>query len=191
MNIIMPPDLQFDYLPHNAFQSEAERQDILSRGLEELRKGNVNESALQFGSKYQERIESDYAPKVAVRWINERVGHGVFTEEDLKAGCYIGEYTGIVRENMRRYFVPLNNYCYEYPVPDSIGRSFVIDATSGNFTRFINHSTKPNLKPHYAFYDGFYHLILLCLRDIQKGEQLCYEYGPSYWYIRDRPEELD
>jgi len=59
-----------------------------------------------------------------------------------------------VRENNRRYFEPLNNYCYEYPVPDSIGRSFVIDATQGNLTRFINHSYEPNLKPKYAFLKG-------------------------------------
>ena len=102
----------------------------------------------------------------------------------------MGEYTGIVRENVRIYFAPLNNYCYEYPVPDALGRSFVIDATRGNFTRFINHSRAPNLKPVYAFFDGFYHLIFLSLKEIQKGEQLSYDYGRNYWLLRSDPEEL-
>lgn len=189
-NTILPPGLEFDYLPQIAFQSEEEKADILARGLEELRQGKVSEAALALGKKYRKQIEAAYESKVSIRYINERVGHGAFAEERIQAGSYVGEYTGIVRENVRVYFAPLNNYCYEYPVPDAIGRSFVIDATQGNFTRFINHSTRPNLKPTYAFYDGFYHLILLSLRDIEKGEQLSYEYGARYWYLRTPPQEL-
>lgn len=188
--VLYPEGLRFTYLPQIAFQSEAERRDILRRGLAELEKGNVPAAARALGQKYKEKIESDYAPQVSIRHINERVGYGAFAEEPIKKGEFVGEYVGIVRENMRIYFAPLNNYCYEYPVPDFIGRSFVIDASSGNFTRFINHSKRPSLKPYYAFYEGFYHLIFFALRKIEIGEQLTYEYGPSYWYIRSRPEEL-
>ena len=102
-------------------------------------------------------------------------------------GQFLGEYTGIVRKNDRRYVEPLNNYCYEYPVPDSIGRSHVIDATQGNFARFINHSSKPNLKPEYAFFDGFFHLIFITNRAIKLGEPLSYNYGSTYWYLRGLP----
>lgn len=181
---------EFELLTQIAFNSAKEKRDILSRGLKELRKGNVSAEALEMGEKYRKNIESADAPKISIRFINEQVGHGVFAEENLKADRYIGEYTGIVRENVRIYFVPLNNYCYQYPVLDRTGRHFVIDATKGNFTRFINHSYTPNLKPVYAFIDGFYHLILISLRAIRKGEQLSYEYGPQYWYIRPPPEAL-
>lgn len=188
--VLFPPDLEFVYLPQIAFESEEGRRDVWARGVAKLERGEVGEEALLLGAKYRKEIEADYAPCVSVRFINEQVGHGAFAEEDLKKGCFIGEYTGIVRENNRRYFAPLNNYCYEYPVPDSIGRSFVIDAKQGNFTRFINHSSKPNLQPAYAFFDGFYHAIFLSLRLIVKGEQFTYDYGANYWYVRDRPEEL-
>lgn len=183
--------MQFEYLPQISFKSKKARVEIHSRGLKELQKGNVPLEALQLGKKYRKKIESQYAPEVSIRFINERVGHGVFVEEVIKADRFIGEYTGIIRENLRTYFVPLNNYCFEYPVPDQIGRNYVIDATKGNFTRFINHSNKPNLIPTYVFFDGFYHLIFLSLRDIQKGEQLSYDYGAGYWYIRTPPEELN
>jgi SET domain-containing protein len=63
----------------------------------------------------------------------------------------------------------------------------VIDATQGNLTRFINHSRDPNLQPIHVFYDGFYHLIFIALRKIQQGEELSYDYGQSYWYLRDPP----
>ena len=36
-------------------------------------------------------------------------------EEEIPPRTYVGEYTGIVRKNNRRYFTPMNNYCYEYP----------------------------------------------------------------------------
>lgn len=180
----------FHYLPQIAFQSEQEKQEILSRGLLELKKGTIPQQAIQRGQKYRGLIENSFEPKVAIRYINENVGYGAFAEEPLKARQYIGEYTGIVRENLRNYFAPLNNYCYEYPIPDPIGRSYVIDATQGNFTRFINHSDSPNLKPLYAFLDGFYHLIFLAMRPIAPGEQLSYAYGSRYWYLRSPPEKL-
>ena len=186
----MQNNYEFELLNEIGFQSAKERREILSRGLKELQKGNVSPKALKLGEKYRKEIEVNEWPLVSIRYINDNVGHGVFAEELLKADCYIGEYTGIVRENTRIYFVPLNNYCFQYPVLDRTGRNFVIDGTKGNFTRFINHSPKPNLQPAYAFVDGFYHLIIFPNRDIQKGEQLSYDYGESYWYIRSRPEEL-
>jgi uncharacterized protein len=188
--VAFPPDLEFGYLPQIAFQSEEEKRDILARGLAKLERGEVSGEALLLGEKYRKEIEADYAPHVSVRYVSEQVGYGVFAEEELEGGSFIGEYTGMVRENDRRYFAPLNNYCYEYPVPDSIGRSFVIDATQGNFTRFINHSSRPNLRGIHAFFDGFYHAIFLSLRAIRKGEQLSYDYGANYWYIREKPQEL-
>jgi hypothetical protein len=183
----MKENLSYDHLPHNEFVDKA---DVLRRGLEELAKGNIPKEAIALGTKYRREIEVGYEPNVSIRWVSEKVGYGAFAEEVIEPDTFVGEYTGVVRENVRVYFQPLNNYCYEYPVPDDIGRSFVIDATKGNFTRFINHSKKPNLKPVYAFLDGFYHLILISLCKIEKGEQLSYEYGARYWWLRDPPEEI-
>lgn len=189
-NVQKPRHLKYSHLPQIAFQSEEEKKLILKRGLSEQAQGKIPSDALERGEFYHSFIQFDYAPLCSIRWIGRKVGYGVFAEEQIPAESYVGEYTGIVRENIKIYFAPLNNYCYEYPIPDSIGRSHVIDATQGNFTRFINHSYQPNLQPLYAFVDGFYHLILISLRDIEKGEQLSYEYGPSYWYIRSAPQKL-
>ncbi len=177
-------------LPQIAFQSEEEQNEIFKRGMEALRLGKISPKALVLGKKYRKKIGSAFCPNIEIRYISERVGHGVFAKSPMKKRSYVGEYTGIVRENIKIYFAPLNNYCYEYPIPDRIGRSFVIDATDGNFTRYINHSYNPNLKPQYAFFDGFYHLIFVALKEIQIGEQLTYDYGHNYWLIREPPESL-
>lgn len=172
------------------FASQKERQEIRRRGLEQFQKGQVSLEALELGKKFGEPIQKNREPKVSIRFIDEQVGHGAFAEEDLESGQYVGEYKGLVRENIRVYFAPLNNYCYEYPVLDRLGRSYVIDATEGNFTRYINHSYEPNLSPCYAFLDGFYHVVFLALRPIRAGEQLSFNYGSSYWCLRSPPQGL-
>jgi len=182
--------LQFQYLPHIAFETSPDRQDVRKRGRKKWKNNEVSLESQELGVQFIEKIEASYLPHVSVRKINELIGYGLFAEENLEANSYVGEYTGIIRKNDRRYAEPLNDYCYEYPVPDDIGRSFVIDGTQGNLTRFINHSFDPNIKPALAFYDYFYHVIFLTLRKIKKGEQLFFNYGNNYWYIRGNPSNL-
>lgn len=174
-----------------SFRSKEEKLEIQKLGLEQLENGIVSEEALLLGNKYKDIIESHDLPKMSIRLINENVGNGVFAEEPLEKGSYIGEYTGVVRENTRIYFVPLNNYLMEYPALDELGRNLVVDAENGNSCRFINHSTEPNLKAHYAFIDGFYHILLFALRKIEIGEQLTHDYGANYWVLRSAPEKLE
>jgi uncharacterized protein len=185
------PDLEaripFKFLSCITFESPEDQADILARGKAKHQNNQVSHQAQELGKKFIEKIDAAYIPQASVRWISDKVGYGLFAEEEIPQGSYVGEYTGIVRRNDRRYFEPLNNYCYEYPVDDEIGRSFVIDATQGNLTRFINHSSQPNLQPIHVFYAGYYHLIFVALHLIHKGEQLIFDYGESYWYLRDPP----
>lgn len=173
--------LSYRHLPLNVYED-----DLKEKG----EQSNPSSLAKKLGRKYHKQILSSYIPDVSIRWVHPSVGYGLFAEEPLKKDHYVGEYTGIVRRNDRRYFEPMNNYCYEYPVPDEIGRNYVIDATSGCLTRFINHSSKPNLKPLHVYWEGFYHLIFLALQEIAVGDQLSFDYGESYWYIREKPCDL-
>ncbi len=180
----------FAYLGLNSFESIDDQLDVHNRGLKHLSEGKVSQESLDLGQQYHKEILSSYIPKVSVRFISDDVGHALFAEEEIEVGRYVGEYTGIVRKNDRRYGYPINNYCYEYPIPDEIGRNFVVDATRGCLTRFINHSSDPNLKPFYAFYEGYYHVIFLSIKKISVGDQLLFDYGKSYWYVRGAPKVL-
>jgi SET domain-containing protein len=170
----------------NLFESESEKEVVRQKGLHQ----DKTPAAIRLGKKFHAQILSAYTPKVSVRWIDTTVGYGLFAEEVIDKNQYVGEYTGVVRQYDRRYFEPLNNYCYEYPVCDDTGRHFVIDATAGCLTRFINHSYAPNLQPSYAYWEGFYHLIFTAKKKIAPGEQLSFDYGESYWYLRDKPVQL-
>lgn len=183
-------ELGFKFLKKNVFETKEEEQKVKEKGMKKFETNIIPSEQIENGIKFKEMIQTAYIPKVSIHFLNEDVGHGLFAQEALSIGVYVGEYTGTVRENDRRYLEPLNNYCYEYPVPDEDGINYVIDATHGNLTRFINHSYQPNLKPMYAFIDGFYHLIFLSIKSINKGEQLVYNYGNNYWYLRGKPAEL-
>ena len=182
--------LKFRYLAKNTFESAADKEELRQKGLEKLKDNAISEQSLELGEQFRDKMEAACMPSLSIRRIDEKVGYGLFAEEDLEARAYIGEYTGLVRKNDRLYFEPLNDYCYEYPIPDSIGRNYVIDGTSGNLTRFLNHSDQPNLKPVHVFYDGFYHLIFLAIHAIKKGTQLKFHYGQNYWALRGKPADL-
>lgn len=182
--------LHFKYVTKNIFLSLEEEKKIKQKGLEQKEKGEIKEETLLLGEQFFEKIQSLYMPSLSVRFVSDAMGYGLFAEEDLEKNTYLGTYTGLIRENKIQFLKPLNNYLHEYPIPDELGRSFVIDAEQGNLTRFINHSTKPNLKAVQAFHNGFYHLIFLTLDSIKKGSQLFNEYQKGYWYTRKKPIDL-
>lgn len=169
------------------FQDEKLFHSLQEMGIKKQEAGEVLQEHLEYGKQFKHQIEQGVLAKASVRFCGDKIGWGLFAEEALKKGAFVGEYTGRVRKNDDHLSV--NNYLYEYPIPDYIGRSHVIDATEGNLIRFVNHKTDANLKPVYAFVEGIYHLILLAKRDVAVGEELTYDYGKSYWYVRSPPIE--
>ncbi len=176
-------NLQFTYLDHLTVLDPQEKEKITRDGPKYL-----DGIAQDNGKHYGPLIHSAFIPKVSVRFVSEEAGYGLFAEEDLPANSYVGEYVGKIRKNNEHG--TFNHYLYSYPVLDSIGRNYVIDATWGNLLRFANHSFTPNLKPCYAYCFSFYHTIFITLRPIVKGEQLTYNYGKNYWYSRGTPLTL-
>ena len=54
----------------------------------------------------------------------------------------------------------------------------------GSVARFVNHSRTPNVAIK-VFFDGqILRLALVCLRDIQTGEEVTLNYGHEYWQQR-------
>ena len=175
-------DCSFTYIKKLLFESE----DLLARALACT---EISQAALAFGKKYSQEIIAGFSPPVECRYVSEKVGHGLFTKTALDEEAFIGEYVGLVREPSCLH--PPNNYLWTYPVKDHLDRSLDINAEPyGNHTRFINHSFSPNLKPLFAHVGGIFHVILIAIRPIKAEEQLSYDYGKNYWYIRGKPADL-
>lgn len=134
-------------------------------------------------------IDLAHLAPVSVVKIDDLVGHGVFADRVIRANDVIGEYTGVLRRN-----VPGDEHNRYLAGTQPYGRfdDFVIDGQhEGNITRFINHSFKAaNVRSEHVFHELRWHRVLRAERDIQRGEQLLWDYGVNYWAERERPAEL-
>lgn len=134
-------------------------------------------------TRYGRLIDKGYVAPVVVRFVDKKLGHGVFAKKNIKAGEMIGDYTGILC-NMDSIKDTL--YSFSYPAIRVDGTeidNFVIDASeAGNITRFVNHSThNPNVYVETIPYKNIWHQVFIASCDINEGEQLFIDYGSGYW----------
>ncbi len=128
-------------------------------------------------------LEGKETRRLSLRKVNDRVGNGVFAEEDLTVGTYLGEYSGVyvaVNETTKS-----NLYYFSTP-------SFNIGISAehaGNMTRFFNHSGEPNVGFNYVFYNDRWHVVFFANRPISIGEELRINYGENYW--KGHEDQLD
>lgn len=132
---------------------------------------------------YGAKIAKSYRPALSVRFISKNVGVGVFAEQDLQPGDFLGEYTGVV---MHRDDVHGKDYTWEYPVITEDNRRVSLDAKNkGNELMLVNHGNDPNVKVKYILgTDGLWHICYLVIRPIKKGQQVLVSYGSKYWKAR-------
>jgi hypothetical protein len=180
---------QITYAPHLDFAKLKIYQKLCRKTIKFHRKGMLDEEQLWLGSYFQKEILSAPLPAVRLRWIDEKLGWGVFAERDLPNMEYIGEYAGIVRKRKRSD--AKNAYCFEYVIAEGEHSDYNIDALDqGGLVRFINHSDKPNLTSALATARDLSHVIFYTKKPVSKGEQLCYHYGPVYWTKRSAPQNI-
>lgn len=102
-------------------------------------------------------------------------GQGVFALQPIAAGETIIEYTGEViswEEALRRH--PHDPSQPDHTFYFHIDDERVIDGkVGGNVSRWINHACDPNVEAD----DSSGRVFLLALRDIERGDELFFDYG--------------
>lgn len=111
-------------------------------------------------------------------------GRGVIATRAFERGEFVLEYYGELidyeeakrRENV--YSDKENIGCYMYYFKFK-NKQYCIDATkeTDRLGRLLNHSKKGNLRTRTFLVKESPHLVLFADRDIQPGEELCYDYG--------------
>jgi hypothetical protein len=183
------------YLPHLEFTEKRIEDKVRNLCDRALDKGYIETRQKWLGAFYSKEIESSLIPELTIKWIDDSLGYGVFANCNIPKLAYVGEYTGELKWRPRWWQIHRlnrrNAYCFHYPIGEGRSSPFVIDAEEkGNHTRFINHSDEPNLEPVSVFQGGVFHIIFLASRPIQKGTQLCYDYGADYWTKRRGEKQL-
>ena len=129
-------------------------------------RGETPQSASIRGALYRQDMLAGTCADIAIRWIDDVLGYGVFAEQPITKGEYIGEFAGVVRS--AHWLRPgLNAYCLRYPSKIFSGflpAYYLVDAKdAGNEIRFVNHSYQPNLVPKVAVQHGLVHQLFLLL----------------------------
>ena len=139
---------------------------------------------------HYDNLEKKYGPQIArgeispmtVRFINDKIGYGVFSEIDLKPGDFVGEYTGKI---INTKDLKDGKYTWGYlNAHEMHGKeiNLSLDAgPAGNELRFINHDYVPNAGMQYVLQGGIWHVCYITSRPIKKGEQILTDYGKRYW----------
>ncbi len=137
----------------------------------------------QLSILYGDDIATKKLMPMSIRWIDCQVGHGIFAEQDMLTGGFVGVYGGQVQD---RLLVDSKDYAWAYPGETLEGGKITLDgAIKGNELRLINDGKDPNCVVEYIIGpDNIWHVCYLALKDIKKGEQLLISYGPAYWDTR-------
>lgn len=165
------------YARHLAFPSKKVYQ--LVRGLckEAFEKGMISKRAEWLGVVFRNQIDMGGVKQVSIRWIGDRMGFGLFAEEDIPKGEMIGEYTGLVRRCFPLLFLP-NRYSFRYPLYRLLFGSYTIDAEGfTNEVSFINHSQNPNCESVVSINHHLFHVLIRAKVDIPMGSELAFDYG--------------
>ena len=120
------------------------------------KRGRFTEKQLWMGHYFSQEIKEGSCADVTIAWIDETIGYGVWSNREIPAYTYVGEYLGTLRrptffrdrDNYYNfnYYVTLNYFERNLRAP------YLVDAQdAGNFTRYINHSDRPNLAMASAY----------------------------------------
>ena len=150
----------------------------------------LSERAEWLGELYTDEIKNAHIAHIHIQYINEYIGHGVFANQHLPVGSFVGIYTGIVRH--RSLFCKRSKkYSFAYPHIKFGLRRFTIDAEDqGNETRYINHSYHPNCEAISAYCGGIFYVIIRTTQKVLTGQQLLLNYGGEYWRNRHPSVEI-
>ncbi|KAH8276360.1 hypothetical protein KR026_004772 [Drosophila bipectinata] len=112
-------------------------------------------------------------------------GWGVRALANVPKGTFVASYTGEILTALEADRRTDDSYYFD------LDNGHCIDANYyGNVTRFFNHSCEPNVLAVRVFYEHqdyrFPKIAFFACRDIDAGEEICYDYGEKFWRAEHR-----
>ncbi|MDE3046230.1 MAG: SET domain-containing protein-lysine N-methyltransferase [Verrucomicrobiota bacterium] len=170
-----------EYLSHPIYESADDFDLLLAKTKKAKLSDAISSEKIWMGVYFDKEMQQHLHPKISLRWISEELGFGAFAEQRIPPCTFVGEYAGVVRERKKK-IVKDNDYCVRYTLWNVGRKKFIIDANEqGNFTRFINHSFRPNLGLQSIYWRGLPRMIFISLKEIAPGDQLSFDYGTLFW----------
>lgn len=128
-------------------------------------------------------IQSGTWPNLEIKYFHGR-GRGLVATEPFAKGSVVCHYQGTLykgqaaRDVVKRLYADFMSH-YLYEIPNYKGQYYAIDASGEDNSqgRLINHACHGNLKPKQSIIDGNFYILFHAARDIERGEELLYDYG--------------
>lgn len=193
----------YSYFPQKETE-EVLRKVILASIDRSIKK--INPKKIKGFKSYLKKMEESGIPdKIQVVKISEEIGWGVFAKKNIEAKEFLGIYSGLFElvqadnlENNEYVFDLLEGFSKEELITLNLkdngnGEYFLRTNAKevGNFTRYINHSSSPNVKPKLQIIDGDVQVLLFASEPVQEGRQLFLDYGEEYWKkLGIKPKDL-
>ena len=167
-----------------------ETSELLEKALKScpwlLRNTFIGQEHRNLGARYRRALFDGSIEDVAIRWIDDEMGYGLFAQNVIAKETFIGQYTGVVKR-YERFKTQRNAYCMQMPTGFFSFCYLFIDAKSaGNEMRFANHSDAPTMKPICMIDRSLVHIGLFACRDIKPNEELTFNYGKDFWRFRKK-----
>lgn len=108
---------------------------------------------------------------------NKQAGLGLFSEVNIRPGDTIGHYTGQVFTDEEIDQSPYLESDYIFWV--CTDHNIVGEGELANYTRYINHSNKPNSQ--FIVSTRWKTARVEAILPIKPGEEIFIDYGPDYW----------
>ncbi|MBS0634477.1 MAG: SET domain-containing protein-lysine N-methyltransferase [Verrucomicrobia bacterium] len=171
------------YLPTSYYESSELKDEVRKSCPWLLKNTVVGEEHRSLGAFLHKALESGKVTSVAIKWIDDVMGYGLFAKNFIAKESFIGQYTGIVTKEIPESTA----YCMQLPTKFWSLRRYYIDAESaGNELRFANHSDTPSMRPYCLIDRGLVHVGFFALADIEAGRELTFDYGRDYWIKRSK-----
>lgn len=107
------------------------------------------------------------------------IGLGLFAKRLVRPGDTIGQYTGIIIDDAQSEVEPYVSSRYLVWVCADCW--IVGDSEEGNYTRFINHSKKPNAE--LVTSTRWKKARIKAIKLIRPGQEVFFDYGDEYWEV--------
>ncbi|MCG8452566.1 MAG: SET domain-containing protein-lysine N-methyltransferase [Spirochaetales bacterium] len=176
--------LGVEYLSQNRYESNFPRRCAAEKTLYYRRNRREFEQLVhRYGSELQKEL---HYPPLEVRFLGNELGRGLFAGEEIKAGAFLGEYTGLVRPVSPELPLPQGGYTSDYswgfPQYGLFSPHLEIDAReAGGPLRFANHSFSPSAQVEHLAVEGLWRVIFVAAEPIPKGWEITVNYGDAYW----------
>jgi hypothetical protein len=180
-NIAGMPNIEgFEYLQAPIFESEKRLDEVLGIVSKAKNEDLIPSEKIWMGIYFDKEIRKGIHAPIEIRYMNAEIGYGIFASKKIPACTYVGEYTGVIQQKSSKELKD-KTYTMRYTVWEG-KKNFCIDAEKmGNFTRFLNHSSRPNLGLQSVYWRGVPRMIFISLVDIPEGAHMTFDYGTTFW----------